>query len=154
LKGRIKDLAEKASSILSSRADIATQRLDHALAALSSSVSVSYVEAARRLERIIPRLEPSLALALGAASAALDGIFRRLSQACTLSFQAFSSRLEKAHAQLQAYSPYGVLERGYSITTAADGTVVRDASALKEGDLVQTRFSKGTAVSKVVDKNN
>ena len=73
----------------------------------------------------------------------------RLSAALTLRLQRDSSRLEKAEAKLAAYSPYGVLERGYSLTTAADGSVVRDASSLKKGDAIATRFARGS-VSSVV----
>ena len=48
-----------------------------------------------------------------------------------------------------AYSPYGVLERGYSLTTAADGSVVKDAATLKSGDRIVTRFASGEAASVV-----
>ena len=63
--------------------------------------------------------------------------------------QRAEARVQKAEAQLRAYSPYGVLERGYSLTTADDGSVVKDASVLKNGDVLTTRFAKGT-VSSVV----
>ena len=59
------------------------------------------------------------------------------------------ARLDTAAAKLEAYSPYGVLGRGYSLTTAADGSVVRDASALRPGDVLTTRFARGEAASVV-----
>jgi len=61
--------------------------------------------------------------------------------------------LKRLKAQLQAYSPLGVLERGYSLTETADGTVVRDAKKLKKGDLLKTRFAKGTVLSEVKNNN-
>ena len=41
------------------------------------------------------------------------------------------------------------IERGYSITTSADGSVICDVSALHEGDVINTRFARGTAVSRI-----
>jgi exodeoxyribonuclease VII large subunit len=42
-----------------------------------------------------------------------------------------------------------VLDRGYSLTQTADGAVVRDAAAVKTGELLKTRFAKGTVTSEV-----
>ena len=63
--------------------------------------------------------------------------------ALTLRLQQATARFEKAEAKLGAYSPYGVLGRGYSLTTTADGAVVRDAAALHAGGSLRTRFAKG-----------
>ena len=73
----------------------------------------------------------------------------RLDAAKSLALQSAAARLEKAQAKLEAYSPYGVLERGYAIVTGPDGSAVRDASALKRGDEIITRFARGEAVSVV-----
>ena len=51
--------------------------------------------------------------------------------------------------KLHAYSPYGVLERGYSLTTAEDGSVVKDAASIKDGDTITTRFREGSVRSVV-----
>ena len=74
----------------------------------------------------------------------------RLAPALKLHMQRAELRLQKAEAQLKAYSPYGVLERGYSLTTAADGSVVRDAKDVKAGDRLTTRLAKGVVESEVV----
>ena len=60
--------------------------------------------------------------------------------------------LKRLKVQLRAYSPLGVLDRGYSLTETANGTVVRDAKKLKKGDLLKTRFAKGTVLSEVKEK--
>lgn len=57
--------------------------------------------------------------------------------------------LRRLEVQLRVLSPLGVLERGYSLTETADGSVVRDAATLKNGDTLKTRFGKGTVISKV-----
>jgi len=61
--------------------------------------------------------------------------------------------LKRLQVQLRALSPLGVLERGYSLTETADGTVVRDASDLKKGDAIRTRFAKGAVLSEVTNNH-
>jgi exodeoxyribonuclease VII large subunit len=76
---------------------------------------------------------------------------------------ALSHRLESAVAgrkqdlkrlglQLRALSPLAVLDRGYSLTQTVDGNVVRDASRLKKGDTLKTRFAKGIVLSEIKKK--
>jgi exodeoxyribonuclease VII large subunit len=50
---------------------------------------------------------------------------------------------------LRTLSPLAVLERGYSLTTRADGTVVRVATDVAAGDLIQTRVADGEFVARV-----
>lgn len=78
-----------------------------------------------------------------------DHLSDRLENALRLYGERTGRRLERAAVRLEAYSPYGVLERGYSLTTTEDGSVVTDASRLKNGDVVNTRFASGTARSRV-----
>ena len=127
LKAQISDLKSTMVSALRGKGEFFAQRVDQLADALGASLKIAQANAERRLERIRPRLGPALKLHLQRAEA----------------------RLQKAEAQLRAYSPYGVLERGYSLTTAADGSVVKDATSLKPGDQLTTRFSKGSAISVV-----
>ena len=96
-----------------------------------------------------PRLTAALVQVETCASRRLEALRPRLEPAVRLCLQRAESRLETAAAKLKAYSPYGVLERGYSLTTAADGSVVRDAAQLKGGDVLTTRLAKGTVKSVV-----
>lgn len=104
---------------------------------------------AQRVDQLSDGLGASLTLALARAEHRLGALTPRLQPALTLCLQRAVARFEKAEAKLAAYSPYGVLERGYSLTTAADGAVVKDAAALKAGDTLVTRFAKGRATSVV-----
>ena len=112
---------------LRGRGEFYAQRVDQLADGLGASLALARARAEHRLGALAPRLRPALALGLQRAVA----------------------RFEKAEAKLTAYSPYGVLERGYSLTTAADGSVVKDAAALKAGDRLVTRFAKGRATSVV-----
>ena len=127
LKSQISDCRVRLATAVKGKGEFFAQRVDQLSDALASSLTIALANAERRLERILPRLVPALKLRL----------------------QREASRIETASAKLKAYSPYGVLERGYSLTTAADGAVVKDAEALKKGDVLTTRFAKGTATSVV-----
>jgi len=121
------DMKGAMASALRSRGEFFAQRVDHLSASLATALTLAASNAANRVERAKPRLSAAL----------------------TLRLQRDVARLEKAEAKLVAYSPYGVLERGYSLTTAADGSVVRDAAALRKGDVITTRFARGSATSVV-----
>ena len=60
--------------------------------------------------------------------------------------------VRRLEVQLRALSPLAVLDRGYSLTQTADGEVVRDVDRLKKGDMLKTRFAKGTVISEVKKK--
>lgn len=127
LKAQISDCRLRLVSALRGKGEFFAQRVDQLSDALGASLEIALANSERRLARVTPRLEPALKLHMQRAEA----------------------RVQKAEAQLRAYSPYGVLERGYSLTTADDGSVVKDASVLKNGDVLTTRFAKGS-VSSVV----
>ncbi|HEU4441188.1 MAG TPA: exodeoxyribonuclease VII large subunit [Burkholderiales bacterium] len=69
---------------------------------------------------------------------------------------AFSHRAHRCQAHLAQLSasllsldPTAVLERGYSITTTADGAVLRDASKVRAGERLKTRLARGEVESEV-----
>ena len=138
------------TSSLRNRGDFFAQRVDHLGAALGAALAQAHGNARSRLDRLVPRLEPVLKLRLQAVRTQLDRAAARLEPALALRLQAVRARFEKAEARLEAYSPYGVLERGYSITTAADGTVIRNAASVREGDVLTTRLGTGTVRSSVL----
>ncbi len=113
---------------LRQRGDFFAQHLDFLHAALGKALENAHHRASLRLKSLSPRLVPAL----------------------QLRFQDARARLEKAAAQLEAYSPYGVLTRGYSLTTRADGSVVRSARDLRAGDEIVTRLADGTVSSRIL----
>lgn len=60
-------------------------------------------------------------------------------------------RLERASAGLALLDPGAVLDRGYSIVTADDGRIVRDAGEVGAGDRLGIIFSRGGATVRVED---
>ena len=130
LSDLVSQLATRSSQLataLRGRGEFCAQRVDQLSDGLVSALKIAQSNAERRLERARPRLMPALKLSL----------------------QRAESRLENAAAKLKAYSPYGVLDRGYSLTTAADGSVVKDAKRVKAGDILTTRLARGSFESVV-----
>ena len=128
LKVQISDCRLRLVSAVRGKGEFFSQRVDQMSDALAASLRIAQSNAERRMERVRPRLMPALKLCV----------------------QRVESRLENAAAKLKAYSPYGVLDRGYSLTTAADGSVVKDAKDVKKGDVLTTRLAKGTVESEVI----
>ncbi len=79
----------------------------------------------------------------------VDHLSETLGGALTLSRERWENALMRAQEKLRLLSPYGVLERGYSLTTAENGRVILDASLLRVGDRLTTRFARGKVVSTV-----
>jgi exodeoxyribonuclease VII large subunit len=80
------------------------------------------------------------------------GYRRRLDRAVRHYLGSRANAVAALEAQLTHLNPHGVLARGYSIVTAADGSVVRDAEALQVGDAVNLQFARGKATSRITGK--
>ena len=60
-----------------------------------------------------------------------------------------NERLAALDGRMSSLSPLAVLQRGYSITTAEDGSVVRRAVGLDPGSRIRTRLLDGQILSVV-----
>lgn len=60
--------------------------------------------------------------------------------------------LKRLAAQLNSVNPLAVLERGYSITSNADGRIIKAAAQVKPGDRVRTRVARGAFDSVVIEE--
>ena len=124
-------------------------RLSTLQAQLAASLRSKGEFFAQRVDQLSESLVAALTLAGSGAAHRLSNLALRLGPSLRLCFQKNEHRLATAETKLKAYSPYGVLERGYSLTTTVEGAVVRDAARLKAGDVVKTRLAKGTVTSVV-----
>jgi exodeoxyribonuclease VII large subunit len=77
---------------------------------------------------------------------------QRLCTTAANRLQGLRADLKQFAAQLANLNPDAVLERGYSITESADGSIVRDASQLKVDDDVRITFARGWARARIKDK--
>ena len=60
-----------------------------------------------------------------------------------------SDNLKFKIGKLHALSPLFPLKKGYSMVTLDNGKIVKDSSALSEGDLLKIKFAKGSAKAEI-----
>ena len=79
----------------------------------------------------------------------------RLERSLERTLRRWAARLEALEARLRSLSPLAVLERGYALVLAADGSVIRSAAQVTQGDRMRTCLSDGefsSTVDEVVGK--
>ncbi len=79
----------------------------------------------------------------------LAGLEARLRRAASSKLDSGKNRVAELANFLRLLGPRQTLERGYSITLAVDGSVVRSIQALKIGDQLQTKLADGEVQSVV-----
>ncbi len=67
-----------------------------------------------------------------------------------LYLQKIRQSVAKQETALRVLSPLAVLDRGYSLTTSADGNVIKSASDLVDGQEIITTFADGKTRSRVI----
>lgn len=78
----------------------------------------------------------------------LDTFLGRAQQALRRIFERRRYQLQNLEYQFRAFDPQLILKRGYSLTMK-DGKVVRNASLLCKGDIIETRLADGKVESVV-----
>lgn len=73
----------------------------------------------------------------------------RLAENIRARLSAQRERFGNVVTHLEAVSPLSTLARGYSVTTATDGKVLKQTKQVKTGDVLTTRLSDGWVVSEV-----
>lgn len=149
IRGKIETFNGRLLSSLRGRGEWFAQRVDHLSESLAAALETNLVRVEIRLDGVSRRLAPSLALSGAKAGARLEAVRQRIAPAVRMCFSQAETRLGRASDKLALLSPYGVLERGYSLATNAAGEIVRDASALKTGDSLHVRFAKGSVEATV-----
>ena len=80
----------------------------------------------------------------------IAGLSRQLATAMQTRLKSSVLYLNGAERELNAIGPRQVLGRGYSLTTAADGSLLRTAAGVQSGDELVTHLEDGRVIS-VVD---
>jgi exodeoxyribonuclease VII large subunit len=73
----------------------------------------------------------------------------RLKQAMDNQMNQLNSKMLRARRLIELLGPQQTLNRGYSITTAADGRILGNATQVAPGDLIRTRLARGDITSTV-----
>ena len=79
----------------------------------------------------------------------MSGAARRVDREVRRRLAADDDRAASQRAVLEAYDPRRQLARGWTLTHAPDGRLVRSAAELTDGDTLVTTFADGAAESTV-----
>ncbi len=79
----------------------------------------------------------------------MDEILRQLQNYLKNLVREKRQEFQNTIGRLQALSPLGILERGYSLTFDAQGILLKDARQVKLGETILTRLFQGKVYSKV-----
>jgi len=99
------------------------------------------------MQQVLARYHPVKVVA--DAGHRVDMTGHRLKQAASLGLRSFTERAEGRSQMLKLLGPEGILARGFSYTTDAQGRVLMSADDVKPGDAITTRLAKGTVRSVV-----
>jgi exodeoxyribonuclease VII large subunit len=126
------------------------QRLDDAALSLEPSVKDPLHRLHRRVTELAGRtMRHDPRRRLGETRERLAADSTRLDHALERYVRDLGQHLHATDARLHALSPLEVLHRGYALVQDAGGVLVRSAAQLAPGDLVRTRLSDGSFVSRV-----
>ena len=123
-------------------------RLLHLSQQIPSLYSLVKSRQETRLDRLQSSLQLSVSRRLQDERHRLDILSHNLPPIAERKLLQERHRLDLLREKLEALNPELLLRRGYSITLNA-GKIVKDASLLHPGDLIETRLQKGTVHSVV-----
>jgi exodeoxyribonuclease VII large subunit len=131
------------------------ERVAHASARIRHALMRQQADARNELSLLRQRLRAHRpAVAYAQASAQLNEARRALNIGTQRQLQGHAQQLKSRRQALALLSPQHVLERGYSIVTQADARVVRDATSLRPGEVVNIRAAKGSACATISAEDN
>jgi exodeoxyribonuclease VII large subunit len=126
------------------------QRLDELHLRMATSAERSLRIPAQRLAHLTARLRrQDITLRIAVTQRRLQHANERLHRAAMQTIATRQTRLNRATSRLEALSPLAVLNRGYALVYAADGTLLRSSSETAPGEIIQARLSQGTLTATV-----
>ncbi len=142
---------ERLTDLIVHRLEDARLAIEAASDGLSSRFAYAVQTSNSRFAGIQSRLTP---LVLRSTVAGLrnrvDSLDQRRRATIDRALTARGEKLAVCAAKLDALSPLGVLTRGYSITQAEDGRVIRDASSVAAGDKLKIHLERGKLSAEVL----
>jgi exodeoxyribonuclease VII large subunit len=116
---------------------------------LVNALKGKYEWYAQRIDHLADALVPALQSKAQGFEKKIGVLSVSLDSSVKLRMSEDSASFSDLKTKLSLLSPYAVLDRGYSLTTDADGRVVKSADDVKTGDVLRTRLSKGEIKSAV-----
>lgn len=150
LEKRVADLRGRLDRALRNRVENLMQQTDDLVRRLGRAPEQALARAARRLEGLTARLAPALKDPVARLERRVQRAELGLVPAMRSAVQRADAAVGRLDAKLGLLNPYAVLKRGYSITTDAQGRVLRAAAEVKAGDRLTTRLGEGAVESVAV----
>jgi exodeoxyribonuclease VII large subunit len=131
---------------------LAQQRFDRAAEKLGRALMANERAAEGKLARVAARLRPeALTQDVARRRQRVDEVGHRLAEGLRRRVTDKGRALEGQGRLLETLSHRSVLQRGFALATRPDGTLVRAAAGLAEGDALRLRFADGEAAVTVGD---
>ena len=141
---RIEDAQEAIVNYVKRRLQVERMKFERLSTQIPTLFSLVKVRQSNRLDQLLNRLK------VKAERIPADGLHRlemldaRLKEPVARKLERELHRIDMLSQRAIAQAPERLLSRGYSITLK-DGKSIKDASQLKAGDEIETRFAKGVA---------
>ena len=149
---RVWDYLQDAQTMLAAntkqRMETEQMRLMRASEKIPSLFSLVREKEEHRLDRVLQKIINAAQQGVSNNSHKIDIIEGNMLPLASRLLMEQKHRLQMLEQRALALDPVLLLKRGYSITTH-NGIVVRDASQLKPGDVLETRVEKGMVQSEV-----
>ncbi len=149
---RVWDYLQDAQTMLAANAkqrmETEQMRLMRASEKIPSLFSLVREKEEHRLDRVLQKIINAAQQGVSNNSHKIDIMEGNMLPLATRLLMEQKHRLQMLEQRALALDPALLLKRGYSITTH-NGIVVRDASQLKPGDVLETRVEKGIVQSEV-----
>jgi len=137
-----------AAEILIGRVKNLIEALERCAEKVRLAVTMRIGDERERLTHYGATIPGLVTAAVACRAARIDAARTGLSDAVRHALERQRLRLDAAERLAAVLSPAAVLKRGFSLTTMADGRVVRRASEIAPGTRLTTRLAEGTVTSR------
>ena len=148
LEGRIPS-SEDLRKMLILRVQNAETRVGYAEEDIQNCIEKRIREASARISISIEREENAMKERVSSASRLLSRLIPSSNERMKARVAVSRTRVDALVRESEALSPLLILRRGYSVTEKEDGSIVRQSSQLKAGEIIKTRLMDGTVLSRV-----
>lgn len=141
---RIEDAQEAIVNYVKRRLQVERMKFERLSTQIPTLFSLVKVRQSNRLDQLLNRLKVKAERIPADALHRLEMLEARLKEPVARKLERELHRIDMLSQRAIAQDPERLLSRGYSITLK-DGKSIKDASQLKAGDEIETRFAKGVA---------
>jgi len=141
---RIEDAQEAIVNYVKRRLQVERMKFERLSTQIPTLFSLVKVRQSNRLDQLLNRLKVKAERIPADDLHRLEMLEARLKEPVARKLERELHRIDMLSQRAIAQDPERLLSRGYSITLK-DGKSIKDASQLKAGDEIETRFAKGVA---------